>query len=73
MSVRRLEVKRVLPFAGIFLLSTTSLDAQRSHLILVPRDKPTIQAAIDAARVGDTIVQLGYWTLTSYLICKISV
>ncbi|HLE32766.1 MAG TPA: hypothetical protein VJB38_09175, partial [Bacteroidota bacterium] len=37
-------------------LGLLSVIAQAQQLIRVPHDKPTIQAAINTARVGDTVL-----------------
>ncbi len=52
-----MKTKRSLSFAGLFLLFSliiNSLLAQNTHH--VPADFPKIQAAIDAAQVGDTVL-----------------
>ncbi|MBF8296047.1 MAG: Response regulator, partial [Bacteroidetes bacterium] len=48
--------QRVLLLFCVFLFYHSVSLSQRSRQIQVPQDKPTIQAAINASRVGDTVL-----------------
>jgi len=49
-------VQRLTPLMCVLLAFSACVHAQRSQRIRVPQDKPTIQAAINSARVGDTVL-----------------
>lgn len=57
MGLRRASFKVFLPFALLLLcVSGTTTPALAQNTIKVPTDQPTIQAAINAAHTGDTIL-----------------
>ena len=49
-------VQRLFLLLCVFLICYACVVAQRSHRIRVPQDKPTIQADINRANVGDTVL-----------------
>jgi hypothetical protein len=69
--MRRTPLQTCFLAAGIAVLCATSVHAQRT--IRVPTDQPTIQAGIDAANNGDTVlVASGVYPVANWMMLSLN-